>query len=46
MKRHSLEAILLVKEFVARLEEIADACAERFPFETIEELRREYLVFE
>lgn len=44
--KHSLEAVSLVKEFVACLEEIPDACAERFPFETIEELKREYLEFE
>ena len=40
---HSLEAIELVKEFVAVLEDIPDACAERFPFETIDELKKEYL---
>lgn len=43
---HSAEAVELVKEFVARLEEIPDACAERFPFETIDELKREYLGYE
>lgn len=41
--RHSQEAIELVKEFVGKLEEIPDGCAECFPFETIEELRGEYL---
>lgn len=41
---HSKEAISLVEEFVARLEDIPDGCAECFPFETIEELKREYLV--
>ncbi len=45
-RKHSLEAVVLVKEFVTRLEEIPDACAERFPFETIDELKREYLGFE
>jgi len=40
---HSREVISLVKEFVARLEEIPDGCAECFPFETIDELKREYL---
>ena len=40
---HSREAIALVKEFVTRLEEIPDGCAECFPFETIDELKREYL---
>ena len=41
--KHSREAIAIVKEFVARLKEIPDGCAECFPFETIEELEREYL---
>ena len=41
--RHSAEAIELVREFVSRLEEIPDGCAECFPFETIEELKMEYL---
>ena len=41
--KHSREAISLVEEFVARLEEIPDGCAECFPFETIAELKREYL---
>ena len=40
---HSKEAKALVKEFVKKLEEIADGCAERFPFETIEKLNTEYL---
>ena len=40
---HSAEAVELVKEFVALLEEIPDACAERFPFEEIDELKQEYL---
>lgn len=40
---HSVEAVALVKEFVARLEEIPDGCAEYFPFETIDELKSEYL---
>lgn len=44
--KHSAEAVVLVKEFVAQLEAIPDACAERFPFETIDELKREYLGFE
>ena len=44
--RHSAEAVALVKEFVARLEEIPDACSECFPFETIDELKREYLGIE
>lgn len=45
-RKHSLEAVKLVKDFIDRLEEIPDACAERFPFETIDELKREYLGFE
>ena len=36
------ETVALVKEFVARLEEIPDACSECFPFETIDELKRKY----
>ena len=42
IRRHSAEAIELVKRFVAELEEIPDGCAETFPFEVIEELRGEY----
>lgn len=41
--KHSAEAVELVKEFVAQLEEIPDACAECFPFDIIDELKREYL---
>ena len=40
---HSEEAKKLVREFIAKLEEIPDGCAECFPFETIDELREEYL---
>ena len=40
---HSQEAVELVKEFIARLEEIPDGCAELFPFELIDTLRKEYL---
>ena len=40
---HSREAKELVREFVQRLEEIPDGCAECFPFEMIEELKKEYL---
>ena len=39
---HSLEGIELVKEFISKLEQIPDGCAECFPFEQIEELKREY----
>lgn len=45
-RKHSAEAVALVKDFVVQLEEIPDACAECFPFETIDELKREYLGFE
>lgn len=41
--RHSSEAISLVRDFVSRLEGIPDGCAECFPFETIDELKKEYL---
>ena len=41
--KHSAEAVELVKEFVERLRGIPDGCAECFPFETIDELSREYL---
>ena len=44
--KHSIEAINLVKEFIAELESIPDGCAERFPFEQIDELREEYLTNE
>lgn len=40
--KHSREAISLVEKFVARLEKIPDGGAECFPFETIDELKREY----
>ena len=39
---HSREAITLAREIVARLEEITDGCAKRFPFEMIDELKQEY----
>lgn len=39
----SREVVELVKEFIARLEEIPDGCAESFPFELIDTLRKEYL---
>ncbi|GAB1475499.1 hypothetical protein MASR2M70_03310 [Bacillota bacterium] len=41
--KHSVKAIELVKEIIARLENIPDGCAECFPFETIDELENEYL---
>lgn len=40
---HSREAVGLVKEFIARPEKIPDGCAELFPFELIDTLRKEYL---
>lgn len=40
---HSLEAKDLVEEFIAKLEDIPDGCAECFPFEIIDRLREEYL---
>jgi hypothetical protein len=40
---HSVEAIELIKEFVAKLEEISDGCAETFPFKLIDELKEEFL---
>ena len=40
---HSEKAIELVKEFISMLEEIPDECAERFPFDTINELKEEFL---
>lgn len=41
--RHSQKAIRLVQEIIARLQAIPDGCAERFPFELIEELENAYL---
>ena len=41
--RHSQKAIRLVHEIIARLQAIPDGCAERFPFELIEELENAYL---
>ncbi len=40
---HSVEAIELIKEFIAKLEEIPDGCAEMFPFYLIDELKDEFL---
>ena len=40
--KHSAEAIGLVKDVLARLEDIPDGCAECFPFGEIDELRRQY----
>ena len=41
--RHSQRAVSLIKEIIVLLENIVDGGAECFPFETIEELRKEYL---
>lgn len=40
---HSLESVDLLREFIARLEEITDGCSEIFSFELIDTLRKEYL---
>ena len=40
---HSREGIELVKKIMERLEGIPDGCAECFPFEMIDELKRENL---
>lgn len=42
-RKHSAEAKALVKDFIAKLEEIPDGCAETFPFELVNDLKREYL---
>ena len=41
--KHSVEAIELVKEFVAKLEDIPDGCSEIFPFSTIKKLKEEFI---
>ena len=41
--KHSAEGAALAKEIIQILEDIPDGCAERFPFETIDELRWEFL---
>ena len=40
--RHSAEAIELVKKFIEKLKEIPDGDGEMFPYNTIEELQKEY----
>ncbi len=40
---HSEEAKQLVREFIQRLEDIPDGCAECFPFEMIDDLREEFM---
>lgn len=41
--KHSQEGIAVVREIITRLEEVSDGCVECFPFETIDELKQEYL---
>ena len=43
--KHSAEAVSLVKDVISALEEIPDGCAECFPFETVEELRKGAMYF-
>lgn len=40
---HSSKAVELVKEFIDVLESIPDRCAEYFPYDVIDELKKEYL---
>lgn len=42
-RKHSAEAELLVKDFISVLKKNPDGCAETFPFELIDDLKREYL---
>ena len=44
--KHSAEAIDLVRGFVGKLEEIQVFDAERFPYDTIDELKKEYFTTE
>lgn len=44
--KHSKKTVELVKDFIAILESIPDKCAEYFPYDVIEELRKEYLTDE
>lgn len=44
--KHSKKTAELVKEFITVLESIPDKCAEYFPYDVIEDLRREYLTDE
>ena len=41
--KHSVEAIELVKEFVAKLEDIEEGDSEMFPYTTIEKLKKEFI---
>lgn len=40
--KHSEETVKLIKEFIAKLEEIPDGCAEIFSFELVDELKEEF----
>lgn len=44
--KHSRKTVKLVKEFIDVLESIPDKCAEYFPNDVIEDLRKEYLTDE
>lgn len=44
--KHSRNTVELVKEFIDVLESIPDKCAEYFPNDVIEDLRKEYLTDE
>ena len=41
-RHHSIKGIALVREFIDLLEDIPDHCAELFPYQTIDELKKEY----
>ncbi len=43
-RSHSTEATELVKEFIARLEDIQDLDSETFPFDMIDELKEEFYI--
>ena len=43
IEKHSSKAVELIRRFVAEPVELPDGCAELFPFELIDELRKEYL---
>ena len=43
-RRHSAEATDLVKEFIARLEDIEDLDSETFPFDIIDALKEEFQI--
>jgi len=43
-RRHSAEATELVKEFIARMEDIEDLDSETFPFDIIDALKEEFQI--